>query len=1339
LLGALAWAQGARAQNIIRNGAASGPPGAIVPGFLFEPEVPMASLKAVPTWNELEQLLDDPYDVRLCSSLPASVPALIRNTPAAGNGVFPGNTPDFPSYCTTAGFQRRPSFGVTLPPLILDPLNYNPTTGEEMRVMNRLYLGGPFDATGACQSPDANPCTPEQRLIQVTPGLARLPIAEGETQIDYNSPFARDSPICILSAEIPEGVALCGGDPGEPGYTGFGVLDLLRGYSTPALPLRRATPATPIPASARLLDPLRPDTRDGLGVIRPRNSGGGEGGLRKPSLRIAAVGGRANQPNFLVNSAADLAADPTALAPSNENDYLNPSRTRGVPARTRAMQLGKALFWDMQVGSDGIQSCGSCHAHAGADNRTKNQLNPNHLGPEAFAATIDLRGPGTGANVELRREDFPLHKLTNPSVAGDPACTTPVTASINPGVLENNFPGGVTGHVVCDAANVRSDTNDVVSSMGVHYGRFKDIPAPGAGAFSAPSTVGGVRALLPDLRMTAADAVPDFLDPLADFAGATGNEFRRVEPRNTPTIFLADVNFDNFWDGRARHDFNGGSVFGAADPQAHVWVNDGGERGDLVATRQLIRFSSLASLATGPALSEFEMSFQGRNWPKIGKKLLQGTAEPSSSSVTPLANQLVSPQDSVLGPWSNQGGSECVALGRATLPGKPGLCTTYRELVQLAFHPRLWNNTRQHLDGCYDDPVHHPAGPLCPPGVNDPFDGYVLSPAARAARAAMTNEFRQQEANFSLFFGLSVHLWATILVPDDTPLDQFLDLNPDAFASLGESGEPGLVADLPVCTTPTERWCFREVGLFKRDANVPDVNGRAGTRTPGSNEPDPLLGLDVFEGSNLSLKNPNFRSARCGECHAMPTLTDHTVMFTHKAQLRDFVGEFIAPGVESTIEPLGRLRLISGFLLESEMNENGQDGVERRIINQSIVPNPSDGLAYPDGIFNPDGTAGTVGTVLGDDRFTGAGQAFFDNGVYNIGVRPIAEDIGRGGNDAFGWPLSLAALLLKDLGGPAQEPSTVSWDPMDPSPAERPLATFACEGAPCDEIADATGGLFEETLQDQGINPGEEGEPVNPLLPPHLSPWANQINVGDSSPGLDEVFGGLNTLTDTPMLEGFGDTIGPFNPAGVLPEELNSTLDALMGTWPVVNRVGRMGSFKAPQLREVELTGPYFHNGGKLTLRQVVDFYTRGGDFPVSNAAHRDFNIVNLDLEVQSNLTEAEKVALVDFLLTLTDDRVRFERAPFDHPQVIIPLDGRAPENGTGRDALLVGCTDLAPSQGRQCLPDATSTFMFRDVPAVGAGGNPATAPLPSFLDVSRERLSGDAAFCATAHSHYCH
>ena len=88
------------------------------------------------------------------------------------------------------------------------------------------------------------------------------------------------------------------------------------------------------------------------------------------------------------------------------------------------------------------------------------------------------------------------------------------------------------------------------------------------------------------------------------------------------------------------------------------------------------------------------------------------------------------------------------------------------------------------------------------------------------------------------------------------------------------------------------------------------------------------------------------------------------------------------------------------------------------------------------------------------------------------------------------------------------------------------------------------------------------------------------------------------------------------------------------------------GLFKAPGLRNVELSAPYFHNGGKLTLRQVVDFYNRGaGDADPSGPAPLP----------ALNLKEDDKQALVAFLQSLTDERVRYEKAPFDHPQLFVP------------------------------------------------------------------------------------
>jgi cytochrome c peroxidase len=115
------------------------------------------------------------------------------------------------------------------------------------------------------------------------------------------------------------------------------------------------------------------------------------------------------------------------------------------------------------------------------------------------------------------------------------------------------------------------------------------------------------------------------------------------------------------------------------------------------------------------------------------------------------------------------------------------------------------------------------------------------------------------------------------------------------------------------------------------------------------------------------------------------------------------------------------------------------------------------------------------------------------------------------------------------------------------------------------------------------------------------------------------------------------------------------------------------GTFKVPTLRNLELTAPYFHNGGQRTIREVVEFYNRGGDF-------REHNVENIDFEIgKLNLTEQEIDDLVAFLgRPLTDPRVVHQRAPFDHPQLFVPngvsMRGGRPRvthEGVARDILL--------------------------------------------------------------------
>jgi len=103
------------------------------------------------------------------------------------------------------------------------------------------------------------------------------------------------------------------------------------------------------------------------------------------------------------------------------------------------------------------------------------------------------------------------------------------------------------------------------------------------------------------------------------------------------------------------------------------------------------------------------------------------------------------------------------------------------------------------------------------------------------------------------------------------------------------------------------------------------------------------------------------------------------------------------------------------------------------------------------------------------------------------------------------------------------------------------------------------------------------------------------------------------------------------------------------------------GAFKTPGLRNVKLTAPYFHNGGKATLADVVAFYTRGGDFANPERAG--------DLQPRS-FDASDQAALVDFLTNaLTDCRVEMQRAPFDHPALPIP-DRSAGLPATGANGL---------------------------------------------------------------------
>lgn len=85
-----------------------------------------------------------------------------------------------------------------------------------------------------------------------------------------------------------------------------------------------------------------------------------------------------------------------------------------------------------------------------------------------------------------------------------------------------------------------------------------------------------------------------------------------------------------------------------------------------------------------------------------------------------------------------------------------------------------------------------------------------------------------------------------------------------------------------------------------------------------------------------------------------------------------------------------------------------------------------------------------------------------------------------------------------------------------------------------------------------------------------------------------------------------------------------------LGRYEITQSPGDRWKYKTPSLRNIDLTPPYMHDGSIRTLRQVVEFYNRGG-------------IVNQNLDPlvkPLNLSDSEIDDLVAFLRTLTGDNI---------------------------------------------------------------------------------------------------
>ncbi len=321
-----------------------------------------------------------------------------------------------------------------------------------------------------------------------------------------------------------------------------------------------------------------------------------------------------------------------------------PGLTAYIRCPKAAIALGKALFWDQQVGSDGVQACASCHFNAGADSRAINQVDPGLRDKDPNSPFFDTFTLGV-LNGSSFLPNYQLH-------AGSP------DAGFG-GYHDGDFPlHKPLSDFEISPYNTGAEHHDVISSQGVFPTIFNGIK-PGS----------GVENTSPDT-----DAFFFYPDP-ADPTGVARIYTRRVPPRNTPSAVNAVFNYRNFWDGRARNTCNGANPFGDRDTTSHFFF---APSTGAVPISGLVRLqnSALCSQALGPPGSNFEMSAAGRNFRDIGRKML--ALNPLSDTGGPLGAQFVDPTDSELGVYSKAPNG--------------GINRSYPQMIKTAFHPVWWQS-----------------------------------------------------------------------------------------------------------------------------------------------------------------------------------------------------------------------------------------------------------------------------------------------------------------------------------------------------------------------------------------------------------------------------------------------------------------------------------------------------------------------------------------------------------------------------------------------------------------------------------------------------------------------
>lgn len=982
---------------------------------------------------------------------------------------------------------------------------------------------------------------------------------------------------------------------------------------------------------------------------------------------------------------ADAGAALTIFRPTNLDSFINTGSNEAerLNALRAAIALGKAFFWDPAFSSDGKVSCASCHYAAGTDHRTRGVVSL----PANFAIHMPWPDPASPEQYQPYQLSVRDLRGTSPELDGSPV----------EGVFD---PASIAGFRM----------REVIGSLGVTHRIFTGLDDENQET-SVPMPA---RSITPPLSAKPEQKLR--LKTVLAAVNAIETSHRQVTHRNAGTVINAVFNTRNFHDSRASMIFNGHTGWGQhtdslINRSLHIWrAVDQVEKvftwspallnpqtlqplldpqGRPLPNPFYLANASLASQAVEPILSDVEMSYRGRLFHHIARRTLARKI---------LVNQEISPEDSSLGSYSAE-------IQRPT----------YATLIRTAFRKEWWDEkiTVKLLKGS---------------SVN--MSGSPLNHAELAS--AELADHNLMEANFGLFWGLALQLYQSTLISDDSRFDQeqrHVRSSARAAALDGRAAlnTPSLQQMQPLTEQELRGWhLFQRHGCAECHAGAEFSGGSIselgallpwhevakGDRIAAASayelpadvdaplapeEDEPLLGqvtcpvespygiecltvsgrmLAIYDAGNYVLGASRF--IRPPSSPSAPPVAGvegqwayhypamQTALWEDSGLGNKFVPAEVAHEAPESLSPLAFQRFGQHLLAGEPQN---RIGTLLRMLRLGTQVASEDGPSP----FGPkdrkllSGHEQQVEQLILEQALAPKRQTkpeLLQRLSKILGVAPVQmNDLGNKIADLI-TTVTETETLLKNETRDALNYTQRSVNLRNVTPQERSISMQALASqAP-------------ELITERALMPFGDGLHfiVTPATPPPDHSLARRW-MRELPPFLADAERRHQAATDT----GDKDAAAHWH----------RQIQSLRSLQDQTERVSDAAAFRAPTLRNIELTGPYMHNGSLLTLEAVIDFYARGGHFgPRIKAVADEFRTGDLHPEMEPiPMSQEDKAALVAFLKTLTDERVKQQKPPFDHPSLNIP-------SGPAKN----GSFFRLPATGKNGLPEGRHVRGFSEV-----------------------------------------